>query len=129
MVGSQDATQSTPIIKISIMIVLISGAFVAILNQTLLATALPHIMRDLDIDVNIVLWLQSVFLLVNGIMIPITALLIQRFTTWGLFLTAMGLFVIGTVVCSVVPSFSLLMVGSVLLASAADIIMPLMQII
>ena len=50
MVDSQDATQSSPINKIPIMIVLISGAFVAILNQTLLATALPHIMRDLDIE-------------------------------------------------------------------------------
>ncbi|HLR41387.1 MAG TPA: DHA2 family efflux MFS transporter permease subunit [Virgibacillus sp.] len=129
MVGSQDATQTTPINKVPIMIVLISGAFVAILNQTLLATALPHIMRDLEIDANVAQWLQSVFMLVNGIMIPITAFLIQRFTTRGLFLTAMGLFAIGTVVCSVAPSFSLLMVGRVLQASGACIIMPLMQTI
>jgi len=129
MVGSQDATQTTPINKVPIMIVLISGAFVAILNQTLLATALPHIMRDLEIDANVAQWLQSVFMLVNGIMIPITAFLIQRFTTRGLFLTAMGLFAIGTVVCSVAPSFSLLMVGRVLQASGAGIIMPLMQTI
>jgi len=129
MVGSQDATQSTPINKVPIMIVLISGAFVAILNQTLLATALPHIMRDLDIDANVAQWLQSIFMLVNGIMIPITAFLIQRFTTRGLFLTAMGLFAIGTVVCSVAPSFSMLMVGRVLQASGAGIIMPLMQTI
>lgn len=129
MVGDQEATQSTSINKIPIMIVLISGAFVAILNQTLLATALPHIMRDLNIDANVAQWLQSVFMLVNGIMIPITAFLIQRFTTRGLFLTAMGLFAIGTVVCSVAPSFSLLMVGRILQASGAGIIMPLMQTI
>src|SRR5699024_3084561 len=127
MVDSQDATQSTPINKITIMIVLISGAFVAILNQTLLATALPHIMRDLDIDASVAQWLQSIFMLVNGIMIPITAFLIQRFTTRGLFLTAMGLFAIGTVVCSVAPKCSLWMVGRVLQASGAGISMPLVQ--
>lgn len=115
--------------KVPLMIVLISGAFAAILNQTLLATALPHIMVDLNLDANIAQWLQSIFMLVNGIMIPITAFLIGRFTTRGLFFTAMGLFGIGTLVCAVAPTFSLLMVGRVLQASGAGIIMPLMQTI
>ncbi|ASK60989.1 MFS transporter [Virgibacillus phasianinus] len=115
--------------KWPIMIVLISGAFVAILNQTLLATALPHIMADLNLDANVAQWLQSIFMLVNGIMIPITAFLIGRFTTRGLFITAMSVFAVGTIICSVAPTFSLLMVGRILQASGAGIIMPLMQTI
>lgn len=115
--------------KWPIMIVLISGAFVAILNQTLLATALPHIMSDLHLDANTAQWLQSIFMLVNGIMIPITAFLIGRFTTRGLFLTAMSVFAIGTIICSVAPNFGILMVGRVLQAAGAGIIMPLMQTI
>lgn len=115
--------------KWPIMIVLISGAFVAILNQTLLATALPHIMADLNLDANVAQWLQSIFMLVNGIMIPITAFLIGRFTTRKLFLTAMGLFALGTIICAVAPNFALLMVGRILQASGAGIIMPLMQTI
>ncbi|WP_099157798.1 DHA2 family efflux MFS transporter permease subunit [Virgibacillus ndiopensis] len=111
------------------MIVLISGAFVAILNQTLLATALPHIMHDLELDANVAQWLQSIFMLVNGIMIPITAFLIGRFTTRGLFLSAMGIFAIGTVICSIAPNFAFLMVGRVAQAAGAGIIMPLMQTI
>ena len=112
-----------------IMSVLMSGAFVAILNQTLLATALPHIMNDLRLDANVAQWLQSIFMLVNGIMIPITAFLIGRFTTRGLLLTALGLFTIGTAVCAVSPNFSLLMFGRILQASGAGIMMPLMQTI
>ena len=115
--------------KWPIMIVLISGAFVAILNQTLLATALPHIMADLHLDANVAQWLQSIFMLVNGIMIPITAFLIGRFTTRGLFLTAMGVFAVGTAVCSVAPDFPILMVGRILQAAGAGIILPLMQTI
>lgn len=115
--------------KIPVMIMLISGAFVAILNQTLLATALPHIMRDLDLDASVAQWLQSIFMLVNGIMIPITAFLIQRFTTRKLFFSAMGLFALGTAICSVAPSFTLLMAGRILQAAGAGIIMPLMQTI
>ncbi|MFG6120207.1 MDR family MFS transporter [Thalassobacillus sp. B23F22_16] len=111
------------------MIVLLSGAFVAILNQTLLATAIPHIMQDLNLDANTAQWLQTIFMLVNGIMIPITAFLIERFTTRGLFLTAVGTFAIGTLVCAIAPNFGILLSGRVLQAAGAGIIMPLMQTI
>ncbi|WP_102335360.1 DHA2 family efflux MFS transporter permease subunit [Salimicrobium jeotgali] len=115
--------------KVPLMIVLISGAFVAILNQTLLSTAIPPIMNDLGVSANTAQWLQSVFMLVNGIMIPITAFLIERFTTRGLFLTAVGTFALGTLVCAIAPNFSFLMAGRVLQAGGAGIIMPLMQTI
>ncbi|KZM57814.1 MULTISPECIES: DHA2 family efflux MFS transporter permease subunit [Aeribacillus] len=115
--------------KVPLMIVLMSGAFVAILNQTLLGTALPHLMMDFKVDANTVQWLQSIFMLVNGIMIPITAFLIGRFTTRGLFLTAIGIFAVGTAICAIAPNFSVLMAGRVAQAAGAGIIMPLMQTI
>ncbi|SFK08369.1 drug resistance transporter, EmrB/QacA subfamily [Halobacillus dabanensis] len=120
---------SQEINRVPLMIVLISGAFVAILNQTLLATALPHIMADLNLDANTAQWLQSIFMLVNGIMIPITAFLIERFTTRGLFMTAVGLFAAGTLVCGLAPNFTILLSGRILQASGAGIILPLMQTI
>ncbi|WP_080873824.1 MDR family MFS transporter [Oceanobacillus timonensis] len=109
--------------------VLLSGAFVTILNQTLLGTALPPIMKDLNLSESTAQWLQSVFMLVNGIMIPITAFLIDKFTTRKLFMTAMGLFTIGTFIAAVSPNFTLLLVGRILQASGAGIMMPLMQTI
>ncbi|GAE93575.1 multidrug and toxin extrusion [Gracilibacillus boraciitolerans JCM 21714] len=115
--------------RVPLMIVLISGAFIAILNQTLLGTALPHIMKDINIDAATAQWLQSIFMLVNGIMIPITAFLIERFTTRALFLTAMGSFALGTLVAAIAPGFTILMVGRVLQAAGAGIMMPLMQTI
>ncbi|PKR77287.1 MFS transporter [Halalkalibacillus sediminis] len=124
---NEDGTPS--INRIPLMIVLISGAFIAILNQTLLGTALPHIMRDLNLTANTAQWLQSIFMLVNGIMIPITAFLIERYTTRRLFLTAMGLFALGTLVCAIAPNFTVLLSGRVLQASGAGIILPLMQTI
>ncbi|WP_339216179.1 DHA2 family efflux MFS transporter permease subunit [Ornithinibacillus sp. FSL M8-0202] len=112
-----------------LLIVLLTGAFVAILNQTLLVTALPVIKEDLNIDDNTVQWLQSIFLLVNGIMIPITAFLIARFSTRTLFLLAMGSFALGTLICTIAPEFLTLLVGRVLQAAGAGIMMPLMQTI
>lgn len=124
MSNSQPAVKRGPL-----MLVLISGAFVTILNQTLLGTALPHIMEDLKIEPATAQWLQSVFMLVNGIMIPVTAFLIERFSTRGLFLTAMGLFAVGTFIAAIAPNFFFLLSGRVLQASGAGIMMPLMQTI
>ncbi len=123
-----DTFDKEAILKIlPLLIVLVSGAFITILNQTLLGTALPVIMEDLDLTESTVQWLQSVFMLVNGIMIPVTAFLIQRFTTRKLFMTAMSLFAFGTALAAIAPSFSLLLIGRIFQGSGAGIMMPLLQ--
>ena len=123
------ADNSTSSMKqnIPLFIVLLSGAFITILNQTLLGTALPPIMKDLKVDENTAQWLQSIFMLVNGIMIPVTAFLIERFTSRQLFLSAMAIFAVGTVFCAVAPEFTTILIGRILQAAGAGIMMPLMQ--
>lgn len=115
--------------KLPIVAVLLAGAFLAILNQTLLATAIPHIMRDLNLTENTAQWLTTIFMLVNGIMIPITAFLTETFTARRLFLTAMTIFAAGTLFCALAPNFPLLMVGRIVQAAGAGIMMPLMMTI
>lgn len=113
--------------KLPIIAVLIVGSFLAILNQTLLATAIPHIMVDLDLTENTAQWLTTIFMLVNGIMIPITAFLMETFSTRRLFLTSMSIFSLGTLICVLAPNFELLMVGRIIQATGAGITMPLMM--
>lgn len=127
--GNENSSKLTAGNRTILMAVLLSGAFAAILNQTLLATAIPHIMTDLKLDADVAQWLQSIFMLVNGIMIPITAFLINKFSTRALFFTAMSLFGLGTLICGISPSFSVLLAGRILQAAGAGIIMPLMQTI
>lgn len=110
-----------------ILVALMLGAFVAILNQTLLNVAIPHIMNDLGISANTVQWLSTGYMLVNGIAIPITAFLIEKFGTRRLFIAAVLLFTIGSLVCSLSMNFSMLMAGRVIQASGAGIIMPLLM--
>ena len=75
-----------------IVAVMLLSAFIAILNQTLLNTALPHIMRELNISENIAQWLVTGFMLVNGTMIPLTAYLMDRVKSKTLFIASMGTF-------------------------------------
>lgn len=122
MSETQHKTNQLPIVA-----VLIMGTFIAILNQTLLTTALPPIMRDLNITPGLAQWLTTVFMLVNGIMIPVTAFLIEKFTTRKLFMAAMSLFTAGTLICALSFSFPALIAGRVVQAAGAGIMMPLMQ--
>ncbi|WP_121639240.1 MDR family MFS transporter [Virgibacillus sp. Bac330] len=127
--GRQSVKEVENMNKLPIVIVLITGAFLAILNQTLLTTAIPPIMQDLHLTENTAQWVTTIFMLVNGIMIPITAFLIETFTTRQLFITAMGTFSVGTFICAISPSFFLLMTGRVIQAAGAGVMMPLMMTI
>jgi|SRR5690625_800346 len=115
--------------RIPIIAVLLGGAFLAILNQTLLITATPHIMIDFNLSESSGQWVTTIFMLVNGIMIPITAFLMETFTTRRLFLFSMFVFVVGTMICALAINFPILMIGRVIQASGAGIMMPLMMTI
>jgi EmrB/QacA subfamily drug resistance transporter len=108
---------------------LLIGAFVAILAQTLLNVALPKMMIDLGISANTIQWLSTGYLLVNGVLIPVSAYLIDRFTTRQLFGTSVGLFTLGTIICAVAPNFEVLLIGRLIQAAGAGILMPLMSFI
>ncbi|MCM3705615.1 MULTISPECIES: DHA2 family efflux MFS transporter permease subunit [Cytobacillus] len=110
-----------------ILAVLMIGAFIAFLNNTLLNIALPSIMADLEIEAATVQWLTTGFMLVNGILIPATAFLIEKYTVRKLFIVAMGLFTIGTLVAGIAHVFPVLLTGRMLQASGSAIMMPLLM--
>lgn len=85
------------------------GGLIAILNQTLLAPALPSIMKEMQVDAATAQWLTTGFMLVNGIMIPVTAYLLDRFTTRKLFFISMGVFTIGTFIAGIATSFPVIL--------------------
>ncbi|NMO97955.1 DHA2 family efflux MFS transporter permease subunit [Paenibacillus lemnae] len=111
-----------------IIAILLAGAFVSLLSNTLLNIALPSIMRHFNIaSPSTVQWLTTGYMLVNGIMIPSTAFLIQRFSVRRLFLIAMSLFTIGTILGGFAPTFALLLTGRMIQASGSAIMMPLLM--
>jgi EmrB/QacA subfamily drug resistance transporter len=110
-----------------ILAVLMVGAFIAFLNNTLLNIALPSIMVDLNIEAATVQWMTTGFMLVSGVMIPATAFLIEKYTVRRLFLVAMGLFTAGTVLAGIAHIFPVLLAGRMVQASGTAIMMPLLM--
>lgn len=120
--GGETAVKKGPIL-----FVMILGAFLATLNQTIMSVATPELMIDFDITAATAQWLTTGYLLVNGVLIPITAYFMQRFTTRQLFQTSMIIFLVGTIVSAVAPGFEVLLAGRMIQAAGAGIIMPLLM--
>ena len=106
------------------LVVLVLGAFVTVLNQTLVTPALPSIMTEMNVDQSTAQWLTTGFTLVNAIMIPITAFLQDRFSTRKLFVFSMSLFAVGTLLATVGLNFPVLLGGRLVQAAGAGILMP-----
>jgi EmrB/QacA subfamily drug resistance transporter len=107
--------------------VLLAASFVALLNQTLLIVAIPPIMEEFKIVPNQAQWVTTAFMLTNGIMIPVTAFLIEKFSSKSLLIFALCIFSFGTFLGAISPSFSVLLVARIIQAMGAGILMPLMQ--
>ncbi|MWC30719.1 DHA2 family efflux MFS transporter permease subunit [Paenibacillus sp. MMS18-CY102] len=110
-----------------LLFVMILGAFIAVLNQTIMSVALPELMGDFNIEASTAQWLTTGYMLVNGVLIPITAFLMMRFTTRELFQSSMLIFLVGTIVSAIAPNFDMLLVGRLVQAAGAGIIMPLLM--
>lgn len=106
---------------------LLISAFVVILNETIMGVALPALNRDLGISVSTGQWLTSAFMLVMAVVIPVTGYLLQRFHVRQVFIAAMTLFSLGTLLCFLASGFPALLVGRVVQAVGTAIMMPLLM--
>ncbi|MEN2738175.1 MDR family MFS transporter [Microbacterium sp. X-17] len=107
--------------------VLLVAAFIATLNETTMGVAIPHLIGDLGITALTAQWLTTAFMLTMAVIIPITGFLIRRFTTRAMFIAAMSMFSLGTLVGLLAPGFPVLLVGRVIQASGTAIMMPLLM--
>ncbi|MBJ8027542.1 DHA2 family efflux MFS transporter permease subunit [Bacillus cereus group sp. N21] len=108
----------------AVVAVLILGMFVSILNQTIINVALPPLMNEFNVSTSTAQWLITGFMLVNGILVPISAFLVSRFTYRKLFVAAMLFFTVGSIICALSGNFTMMMTGRVIQAVGAGILMP-----
>jgi DHA2 family lincomycin resistance protein-like MFS transporter len=107
--------------------ILIVSAFVVILNETIMAVALPRLMTALGVSANAAQWLSTAFMLTMAVVIPITGYLLERFETRTIFITAMTLFSTGTALAAASPDLLTLIAARIVQASGTAIMMPLLM--
>ena len=113
------------LIFINIMITCIASSMLA----TALTTALPPIMEDFGITIATGQWLTSGYSLAMGVVMPLTAFLITRFPTRRLYLSGIGMFIIGLLFSIFSGNFAVMMIGRVLQACGNGVLMSAAQVV
>src|SRR5699024_2585562 len=129
MTSTQTNPDNTVIPKpvVLILAVLVFTAFVMMLNETTLAVALPAIMADYSIDANTAQWLLTGFMLTMAVVLPATGWILERFTTRQVFIFATAVFLVGTVIAALAPTFPVMLGARVAQAIGTAVIMPLLM--
>jgi DHA2 family lincomycin resistance protein-like MFS transporter len=107
--------------------VLLVATFVMILNETVMGVALPRLMEQFEITAATVQWLTTGFMLTMAVVIPMTGLILQRFTTRTVFIAAIGLFTAGTALAAASTVFPMLVAARVIQASGTAVMLPLLM--
>jgi DHA2 family lincomycin resistance protein-like MFS transporter len=110
----------------AIMASLLICGFVGMFSETALNIALSNLMEVFQISAATAQWLTTGFLLTLGILMPMTGLLLQWFTTRQLFIGSLASSIVGTLIAALAFKFEILLVARVLQAVGMGLLIPLM---
>ncbi|MDF2836481.1 MAG: lmrB [Paenibacillus sp.] len=110
----------------AIMASLLICGFVGMFSETALNIAISNLMEVFQITAATAQWLTTGFLLTLGILMPLSGLLLQRFTTRQLFIGSLASSIVGTVIAALAFNFEMLMAARVMQAFGMGLLLPLM---
>ena len=105
---------------------LMLGGFLSAVNQTIVASALPTIGRELG-DLHNLSWVIISYLLSSTVVAPLYGKLSDIHGRRAIMLAAIGLFIAGSVLCAVSNSMVMLIVGRTLQGIGGGGIVPMVQ--
>ena len=110
----------------TIVISLMLTMFLAALDQTIVATALPTIGRQFH-DVTNLSWVITAYLLASTAVAPVFGTLSDIYGRRVMIITSLSLFVVGSVLCAIAPSMTMLIIARGLQGLGGGGIMPVVQ--
>ncbi|MFB7159725.1 MULTISPECIES: DHA2 family efflux MFS transporter permease subunit [unclassified Lysinibacillus] len=120
-------TQQTKVIKTTpILISFLIAGFIGLFSETALNMALGDLIQVFSISSSTVQWLTTGYLLTLGILVPVSGLLLQWFSTRQIFIVSLIFSIMGTLVAALAPSFEVLMFSRVIQAIGTGLLLPLM---
>jgi EmrB/QacA subfamily drug resistance transporter len=79
--------------------VVVFGAFMTILDQTIVNIAIPHLQSAFGADLHNVQWVLTAYIMTQGIATPTTAFFADRLGAKGFYILALSLFTLGSALC------------------------------
>lgn len=105
---------------------LLLGAFVGMFSETSLNIALPKLMIVFHTSTAVLQWLVTGYMLVIGIVLPLSSLIAKWFTTRQIVIFALLDFIIGAAISALAPNFAVLLAGRMIQGIGTGLILPLM---
>jgi EmrB/QacA subfamily drug resistance transporter len=112
----------------TILMSLMLTMFLAALDQTIVATALPTIGRQFR-DVSSLSWVISAYLLASTAVAPVFGTLSDVYGRRAMIITALSLFLAGSVLCALAPNMPILILARGLQGLGGGGILPIVQTI
>src|SRR4030088_402167 len=110
----------------TILMSLMLTMFLAALDQTIVATALPTIGRQFQ-DVSNLSWVITAYLLASTAVAPVFGTLSDIYGRRAMIITALSLFVAGSILCALAPNMPVLILARGLQGLGGGGIMPIVQ--
>ena len=110
----------------TILMSLLLTMFLAALDQTIVATALPTIGRQFQ-DVTSLSWVITAYLLASTAVAPVFGTLSDIYGRRAMIIAALGLFIAGSVLCALAPNITVLILARGLQGLGGGGIMPIVQ--
>ncbi|WP_261810548.1 DHA2 family efflux MFS transporter permease subunit [Levilactobacillus humaensis] len=102
------------------------GGFVGMFSETSLNIALPQLMTQLNVSTATIQWLVTGYMLMVGVVLPLSSIITKWFTTRQVILFALVAFAVGAVISASAPGFGVLLFGRMIQGVANGLILPLM---
>ncbi len=115
--------------RIIILCVVVSGAFMSSLGQSLLTSSIPVLSRTFCVSETTGEWLTTIYILTLGVVSALTACLINRIPTRKLFLGGISLLMFGCVCSLFATNFTVLLASRMMQAFGAGVLVPLTQVL
>lgn len=101
-------------------------SFAGVVVETAMNITFPTLMSEFNIGTGTVQWITTGYLLILSIIIPASSWLKRRFKTKTLFTAALTLFLLGTIIDAIAPTFAILLAGRLIQGIGTGIALPLM---
>ena len=115
--------------RMMIFICLVVSGIASSTLSTAMTTALPNLVEYFGVSTSVGQWVTSGYSLAMGVVMPLTAFLITRFPTRRLYLSGIGMFIIGLLFSIFSGNFAVMMIGRVLQACGNGVLMSAAQVV
>ena len=106
------------------LIAIIIGIFMVVLDSTAVNVAIPTLVNQFHDPLSILQWTVTGYALAQAAVIPLAGLLSDRFGAKAVFLTSVGLFTAGSVLCATAQGSSMLILFRVLQGMGGGFVLP-----